>query len=68
MTFGIVEKNGYISSVEKRFSSIEEAKGNIPEGYLSELVPLPDNAVAGAYYVNGTLSNRPVGKERKMRV
>lgn len=68
MTFGIVEENGYISSVEKRFSTLEEAKGNVPEGYWSALVQLPENAVAGAYYVGGTLSNRPAGKERKKRV
>ncbi len=68
MTLGIVEKDGYISSVERRFSSLEDARGKVPEGYLNLLVPLPDNVVAGAYYIGGVLSNRPAGKGRKIRV
>lgn len=65
MTFGTVDENGYISAVERRFSSLEDAKGKVPEKYLLELTPLPDNAVAGAYYIGGVLSNKPVTKRQK---
>ena len=65
MTFGIVDGNGYISAVERRFSSLEDARGKVPEKYLSELTPLPDNAVAGAYYIDGILSNQPAAKQQK---
>ena len=67
MIFGVVEKDGYISSVETRFAALEEAAGKLPEGYLQMLVPLPDHAAAGAYYLDGVLSNRPAGKEEKQR-
>jgi hypothetical protein len=68
MIFGIVDENGYISSVERRFASLEDAKGKVPEGYLSALVPLPDEAVAGAYWIDGVLSNRTATKIRKKRL
>ena len=65
MTFGIVDNNGYISAVENRFDSLEDAKGKVPEKYLSQLTPLPNNAVPGAYYIDGALSNQPATKRQK---
>lgn len=65
MTFGIVDNNGYISAVENRFDSLEDAKGKVPEKYLLQLTPLPNNAVPGAYYIDGALSNQPEAKRQK---
>lgn len=64
MIFGILADSGQIMTIEKRFADLSDARGRAPDGYLEALVPLPEDAVLGAYFVNGILRNRP-GKEEK---